>query len=148
MSLLPDHLLVPPVEEFLPQLVGERSAALWTYPGWTVPRPLRAALAPFEPYGDGSAAQVLVVASPIPTDLPLKMIGEHPPPYLIEVGVLVPRALGGLFRPWVRRERAGRVAAERLAQWRQAGLFAPEQWVSLEPEQTLLTWGGLYLKQP
>ena len=93
---------------------------------------------------DAGAFEVLVVLSPLRPTLPDALVDALVPgTRVIELGVRVVGYALSRFRPWRRRRAAEAQAADRFARWREAGLTEAEQWVSIDPADTVVTLGRI-----
>lgn len=155
MSPFEDHLPCPALREWLvPTWVGKASAA-WIcppQPRWRAPRVLRrmlrlAEVAPL-PAGPDDAPEpasidVLVVLTPLPgpgTPLPEVVWGAlRPGGTLVDLASIERRSVAQLLRPWARTRRLREAAAMRVRQWLERGAYGPEQWVTVEPADVVVT---------
>lgn len=151
MSPFEDHLPCPALRGWLlPEWDGQ-AVAVWSCPSqprWRAPRGLRGLLrrASIEALPESptpSSLDVLVVLSPLPgpgATLPdagwsaLRAGG-----LLVDLASIERRRLGELLRPWAHTRRLREAAAMRVRQWLERGAFAPEQWVTVEPADVVVT---------
>lgn len=150
MSPFEDHLPCPALREWLvPTWIG-KAAGAWICPPqrrWRAPRVLRrmlrrgsvAVLGEAEP----ESLDVLVVLTPLPgpgTVLPEAVWGAlRPGGALVDLASSERRSLGQVLRPWARTRRLREGAAMRVRQWLERGAYAPEQWVTVEPADVVVT---------
>lgn len=146
-AMLGDRLPCPALSRLLPVLLPE-PCAYWVLPGYTVPRDLRRPCAEVPPLGEPEStrglAGLLVIGS-IPW--PAAADGLALPDEILQVlrpgGALVevdtPRR-PRLFGP---RDDLYAAAADRLASLLDRGIVDVEQWVTIDPPDTLVTWGRL-----
>lgn len=154
MSPFEDHLPCPALREWLvPTWVG-KAAAAWIcppQPRWRAPRVLRRVLrlGSVAPLASGSdepepgSLDVLVVLTPLPGPGPLlpeaAWSALRPGGTLVDLASIERRSLGQLLRPWARTRRLREGAAMRVRQWLERGAYAPEQWVTVEPADVVVT---------
>lgn len=90
-----------------------------------------------------ASLDVLVVLSPLPepgVELPeAGWSALRPGGTLIELASARRRGAGDLLRPWVRARRLREATAQRVRRWLERGAFAPEQWVTVEPADVVVT---------
>lgn len=125
--------------------------AMWSCPPqsrWRPPRGLvrllqRADVARLGDEPPPASLDVLVVLSPLPepgVELPdvgwsaLRAGGS-----LVDLASVPRRGAGDLVRPWVRARRLREATAIRVRHWLERGAFAPEQWVTVEPADVVVT---------
>lgn len=86
---------------------------------------------------------VLVVLSWLPEAGPvlgdLRWSALRPGGTLVDLALPRRRQPGELLRPWAHARRLRESTAIRLHHWLELGAFAPEQWVSVEPADTVVT---------
>ena len=140
VSLLPDHLLAPALKRWLPRLLEGGRAACWWPETFPPPRRLRKLVAELAPLSERSV-DIVVIVSPLLAEVPAEVV--RPGQRLVELGTLVPLPALSRLRPWKRRQAAAAQAAERFARWVEAGLMGGEQWVSLDPDDTVVTLGTM-----
>jgi hypothetical protein len=138
--LLPDHLLAPALSRWLPRLVDDGRAACWWPDAFPPPRRLRKLVNDLPPLSD-RAVDIVVIVTPLLPDVPIDVLS--PGQRVVELGTLVPLPALLRLRPWKRRLAAGGQAADRFARWVEAGLTQAEQWVSLDPDDTVVTLGRI-----
>lgn len=150
-----DHWPCPALDEWLPpRWQGQRVAATYCVPpggsagGWTPPRGvrrlvLRDEVATLPDPAEPASVDVLLVASGLPGPLDgLRascLEAVRPGGLVIDLAAVRSRALGEMFRPWVRGARLRAAAADRVRQWLDRGAYEPEQWVPVAPRGVLLT---------
>ena len=130
--------------------VGKRAGA-WIcprQPRWRAPRVLRrmlrlASVAPLADEAEPASLDVLVVLTPLPgpgTPLPTAQWSAlRPGGTLVDLASIERRSLGQLLRPWARTRRLREAAAMRARQWLERGAYGPEQWVTVEPADVVVT---------
>lgn len=106
-------------------------------------------LAAVAPLASGSEApapasvDVLVVLTPLPgPGVPLPEAAWdalRPGGTLVDLASIERRSVGQLLRPWARTRRLREGAAMRVRQWLERGAYAPEQWVTVEPADVVVT---------
>jgi hypothetical protein len=151
VSPFEDHLPCPALRDWLlPMWVGKRAAA-WIcprQPRWRAPRVLRrmlvlASVAELQGEPEPASLDVLVVLTPLPgpgTPLPdVQWSALRPGGTLVDLASLERRSVGQLVRPWARARRLREAAAMRARQWLERGAFGPEQWVTVEPADVVVT---------
>lgn len=151
MSPFEDHLPCPALRDWLlPQWAG-KAAATWSCPPqrrWRAPRGLRrllsrASVAVLEGEPEPASLDVLVVLSPLPgpgAPLPeAEWSALRPGGLLVDLASLERRGVGQLLRPWARTRQLREAAAMRVRQWLERGAYAPEQWVTVEPADVVVT---------
>ncbi len=151
MSAFDDHLPCPALRRWLLPTWEGKAVAVWICPSqrrWHAPGRLRrllrrAAIAPLEETPVPGSLDVLVVLSPLPglgVALPeagwsaLRAGGV-----LVDLASLERRRLGELLRPWAYARRLREAAAMRVREWIERGAFGPEQWVTVEPADVVVT---------
>jgi hypothetical protein len=154
VSPFEDHLPCPALREWLvPTWVGRAAAGCLAPPPprWRAPRVLRrmlrrALVAPLPAELDAPEAasiDVLVVLTPLPgpgTPLPEAVWGAlRPGGTLVDLASIERRSVGQLLRPWARTRRLREGAAMRVRMWLERGAYAPEQWVTVEPADVVVT---------
>jgi hypothetical protein len=151
VSPFEDHLPCPALREWLvPTWVG-KAAGAWIcppQPRWRAPRVLRRMLAlgsvaVLEGEPEPASLDLLVVLTPLPgpaTTLPdVSWSALRPGGTLVDLASIERRSLGQLLRPWARTRRLREGAATRVRQWLERGAYAPEQWVTVEPADVVVT---------
>jgi hypothetical protein len=151
VSPFEDHLPCPALREWLvPTWVGER-AAVWIcprQPRWRAPRVLRrmlarASVAELSGEPEPASIDVLVVLTPLPgPGTPLseaQWSALRPGGTLVDLASIERRSVGQLLRPWARARRLREAAAMRVRQWLERGAYAPEQWMTVEPADVVVT---------
>lgn len=104
----------------------------------------RASIAPLDDDApEPGSLDVLVVLSPLPgpgAPLPeAAWSALRPGGWLVDLASVERRGLGDLLRPWAHSRRLRESAAMRVRQWLERGAFAPEQWVTVEPADVVVT---------
>jgi hypothetical protein len=86
---------------------------------------------------------VLVVLSPLPgPGAPLPDAGWsalRTGGMLVDLASIERRSLGERLRPWAHTRRLREAAAMRVRQWLERGAYAPEQWVTVDPADVVVT---------
>lgn len=160
MSVFDDHQLCPALRHWLlPAWEGKGIASVCSAPesGWRPPRALRRLLerAGVSAWTDAlgpDTLDVLVVLSPLLGPELGPDIGRDPPSLpdgawsslrpggtLVDLASAPRRRPADWVRPWVRAERLRDAAAMRVRRWLDQGAFAPEQWVSVDPADVVVT---------
>jgi hypothetical protein len=102
-----------------------------------------ASIAALPDEAEPGSIDVLVVLTPLPgpgTRLPDACWSAlRPGGMLVDLASLERRSLGQLLRPWARTRRLREAAAMRVRQWLERGAYAPEQWVTVEPADVVVT---------
>lgn len=90
-----------------------------------------------------ASLDVLVVLSPLPgpgAALPeAGWLALRAGGWLLDLASIERRGAGELLRPWAHARRLREAAAMRVRQWLERGAFAPEQWVTVEPADVVVT---------
>jgi hypothetical protein len=151
VSPFEDHLPCPALRRWLVPMWEGKAAAAWicpSQPRWRAPRGLRRVLAragieAVDEAPPPRSLDVLVVLSPLPgpgAALP----EEHwsalrPGGMLVELASLQRRRITERLRPWAHARRLRQASATRVRQWLERGGFRPEQWVTVEPADVVVT---------
>ncbi len=144
MSSLPDHMLCPALGPWLPRLLDGARAARFVAEQWSPPRALRKLVDDLPDVVEASGFEAAVVLSPLRPVLPEPLVEALAPgTRVIELGVPVVGSALTRFTPWRRRRAAEAQAADRFARWCEAGLTEAEQWVSIDPADTVVTLGRM-----
>lgn len=142
MSLLPDHMLCPAVAPWLPRLLAGARAGCFTVADFRPPRALRKLGAELPPLdADCDAALVLAPLLPAIPDALAQLLQSGT--RIIELGIPTFGSALSHLRPWRRRRSAAAQAASRFAAWCELGLTHAEQWVSIDPPDTVVTMGTM-----
>jgi hypothetical protein len=142
MSLLPDHMLCPALAGWLPRLLQGARPARFVAAEWSPPRRLRKLVAELPELGEVEACDVAVVLTPLLPVVPDAVVrGVEPGGRVIEIGVPMVGSALSVLTPWRRRRVAAVQAAERFGRWVERGLTEAEQWVSIDPADTVVTIG-------
>ncbi|MEM9459145.1 MAG: hypothetical protein AAGF11_33510 [Myxococcota bacterium] len=157
MSIFDDHQPCPALRRWLlPSWEGKGVALVRSPPGsgWRPPRSLRRLIerAGVSTWTDAlgpDTLDVLVVLSPLldgdldrDQALPLADGGWsslRPGGMLVDLASVPRRRAADWVRPWVRVERLRDAAAMRVRRWLDRGAFAPEQWISVDPADVVVT---------
>jgi hypothetical protein len=151
VSPFEDHLPCPALRDWLVPAWQGRAAAAWIcppQPRWRAPSALRRLLVRAEITAlpeapEPASIDVLVVLSPLPgpgAPLPeAEWCALRPGGTLVDLASVERRSLGQLARPWARTRRLREAAAMRVRQWLERGAYAPEQWVTVEPADVVVT---------
>lgn len=116
--------------------------------GWRPPRALRRLLerqgvtAWTEQLAPGSLDVLVVLSSlldegsPLPED---RWDSLHPGGMLVDLASAPRRRPADWVRPWARAERLRDAAAMRVRRWLDRGAFGPEQWITVDPADVVVT---------
>jgi hypothetical protein len=151
VSPFEDHLPCPALRGWLLPTWEGQAVAVWSCPPqrrWRASRRLRGLLrrASIEALSESpepGSLDVLVVLSPLPgPGMPLPDAGWsalRAGGLLVDLASIERRRLGELLRPWAHARRLREAAAMRVRQWLERGAFAPEQYVTVEPADVVVT---------
>lgn len=151
MSLFDDHQPCPALRRWLlPAWEGQVVASHCPPPaeGWRPPRGLRRLLdrSGITPWTDQLAPDsldALVVLSPLLDGEPrlpdARWDTLRPGGMLVELASAPRRRLVDWVRPWARAERLRDAAAMRVRRWLDRGAFGPEQWITIDPADVVVT---------